>query len=252
MAFALRRISALLAALTYHSMVVRKASEVPECSGTETTNDLQSCAVCGVIENRAKEVGIAALDTASSTLSLMQFVEVSRTYTTVLSALLVFQPSTLVTLGSTKDLPTHDVNRATRRRYQQVPLGRGAFDDTKATLALESVAAPSSRADLDSALMRSRYYLALGAAGAVLRYMEQEHGSVLTAGSLDIQYRSLADRMQIDLAGVQALELIEPLTRDPGISKCNCSLFNRLKQTKTTAGMRLLRVSRDQLLEIEG
>ena len=223
-------------------MVVRKVSVAPSTPSNEVPSDLLSALICGVVENRAKEVGIAAVDLSNSTVSLMQFVEVSRTYTTVKGALHVLRPSLLVTLSSNRAVAAHDINKATRLMYQQVPLGRAAFDDTKAALTLEKLAATSIKANLDSALMRSRYYLALGAAGAVLQYIEQELGSVLTAGCLDLQFQSITDRMQIDLASIQALELIEPLAYSPGADKANRSLFNRLKYTKTVAGAQLLRV----------
>lgn len=201
--------------------------------------------VAGVIENRAKEVGVAALDLSASKLTLMQFAEVSRTYTTVLRALLLWQPSMLVTLTPSRDM--HDVNKATRAHYQQIPLGRGAFDDTKAALTLESLADHSSRRDLQSSLLHKRHYLAFGAAGAALQYVEQDHGEVFAAGSLAIEYRNISDHMHIDIGGIQALELIEPISAGSGTSKRNSSLFHRLRQTKTLAGARLLRVGKTPL-----
>jgi hypothetical protein len=49
-----------------------------------------------VIENRAKEVGLACLDMHSMRLTLCQFIEASRSYTGALILLEQLEPSVLV------------------------------------------------------------------------------------------------------------------------------------------------------------
>ena len=49
------------------------------------------------------------------------------------------------------------------------PLPRALFDDTKGLLLTSSCAAPEARPGLQEAALRSRMYLAFGAAGALLR-----------------------------------------------------------------------------------
>lgn len=196
--------------------------------------------MCGIIQNRAFEIGLASANLSTSTLTLMQFVEVSRTFTTALAAISLFDPAVVIILAS--DHFAYDVNRATRLLWQQVALRRAAFDDTKAALALDSLAAEGCKSQLQTPMLRKRYYLALGAAGAVLQYLAEDQGSTLLAGSLTVEFQGLEDRMQIDSTSVQALELIEPLARGPRTNKSNSSLLARLSHTKTKAGSRLLRV----------
>ena len=52
----------------------------PPLPGQES-NASETHVYCAVLENQAKEIGIAALDQSLSTLSLMQFVECSRCHT---------------------------------------------------------------------------------------------------------------------------------------------------------------------------
>ena len=53
---------------------------------------------------------------------------------------------------------------------------QACFDDTKGALELNHCASEASRADLEGAGLRSSHYLALGAAGALLHFLEQVTG----------------------------------------------------------------------------
>lgn len=75
--------------------------------------------VAAVVENRAAEVGIAMLSTDTMTLRLVQLVEMSRSYTNVLSLLTACKPAHLVTVASNQALNL-GVNRATRACFHQV------------------------------------------------------------------------------------------------------------------------------------
>lgn len=56
--------------------------------------------IAAVIENRAKEVGLACLDLHSMKLTLCQFIEASRSYTGALIMLEQFEPTELVVVAS--------------------------------------------------------------------------------------------------------------------------------------------------------
>lgn len=70
---------------------------------------------------------------------------------------------------------------------------------------VQSVASPGSDAPLDGA---RGCYLAFGAAGALLKYMQAEGGMALAAGALLVLPASSAAHMRIDAAGAEALELV--------------------------------------------
>jgi len=50
---------------------------------------------------------------------------------------------------------------------------QGSFDDTKGTLAVQQCATEQTRRGLEEATQRTAHYLALGAAGALLTYLQQ-------------------------------------------------------------------------------
>ena len=55
---------------------------------------------------------------------------------------------------------------------------QGSFDDTKGSLAVQQCATEQSRAELEEATQRTAHYLALGAAGALLAYLQQACAAV--------------------------------------------------------------------------
>ena len=74
------------------------------------------------IENRAKEVGLAALDTHRLQLHLVQFVETSRSYAQTLSLLRnVYPPQQLVVVSTTQHAFTSGLNKAIQT-FRQVHL----------------------------------------------------------------------------------------------------------------------------------
>jgi hypothetical protein len=50
---------------------------------------------------------------------------------------------------------------------------QASFDDTNGSLAVNRAASDTVKADLEGTILRNNYYLALGAAGAVLQHLEQ-------------------------------------------------------------------------------
>ena len=57
---------------------------------------------------------------------------------------------------------------------------QGAFDDTKGSLAVQQCATEGTRGELAEAAQRTAIYLALGAAGALLTYLQQAGFSLVT------------------------------------------------------------------------
>ena len=56
---------------------------------------------------------------------------------------------------------------------------QGAFDDTKGSLAVQQCATEETRGELAEAAQRTAIYLALGAAGALLTYLQQACSSLV-------------------------------------------------------------------------
>lgn len=144
-----------------------------------------------VIENRAKEVGVALLDVATLTLHLSQFIEPGRSYTTTVLCLDTYLPKELIVVSSThQDASAAGVNKATRA-FAQMRLARNLFDDTKGIMLVDGYAVTTgsgANSSVNSALQRS-HYLAFGAAGALLHYITHDKGLALSQRSLKVRHK---------------------------------------------------------------
>lgn len=77
-------------------------------------------------------------------------------------------------------------------------------------------------------------YLALGAAGALLKFMRENKSMVLAASCLHVKHALSTHHMHIDAASIEALELVQ---------STSSSLLNFLDGTRTRAGSQLLRAN---------
>jgi DNA mismatch repair ATPase MutS len=160
-----------------------------------------------VIENRAKEVGVAVLDLSTLTLHLTQFIEAGRSYTTTQLLLDACQPRQLVVVGSLHHevAGAAGVNQVTAAAWEQVHLARSVFDDTKGILAVQELtgwndmaqggsgssgagAAGSGSGPSGAAgrVLAKSHYLAFGAAGALLQHVRLHLGLAMAPRALQV------------------------------------------------------------------
>ena len=200
-------------------------------------------AVAAVIENRAREVGLAVLSPDTMTLYLLQFVEQTRHYAAVSSQLARFDPRVVVTVSSVQSEQMLGVNhRLSASSFDLTPQPRGCFDDTKALVKLEKLADAAGKEMLASSSPKHSIYLALGAASAVLQYVEEHLNTTFMQSSLSIVHMQLKNRVQIDTATAAALELVQPSGSRTARPKPSCSLYAWLNRTCTAAGAKMLKV----------
>eukprot|EP00258_Populus_trichocarpa_P033409 XP_024449428.1 DNA mismatch repair protein MSH4 [Populus trichocarpa] len=207
----------------------------------------KSSIVIGLIENRAKEVGMAAFDLRSASLHLSQYIETSSSYQNT-KTLLQFYDPVVVIVPPNKFAPDGmlGVSDLVDRFYasvKKVVLARGCFDDTKGAVLIKNLAATEPSAlGLDT--YYKQYYLCLAAAAATIKWIEAEKGVIVTNHSLLVTFNGSFDHMSIDATSVQNLEIIEPFHSTLlGTTSKKRSLFHMLKTTKTTGGTRLLRAN---------
>ncbi|KAG0569175.1 hypothetical protein KC19_6G071100 [Ceratodon purpureus] len=124
----------------------------------------------------------------------------------------------------------------------KVTLSRGCFDDTKGAILVQSLVLNET---LNTTLEASykEYYLCLGAAAALFRWIDHEKGITLANRSVEVTLNGSFDHMNIDGTSVRNLELVESLHIQVGPQKKRGCLFEMLKTTKTVGGTRLLRAS---------
>ncbi|GMJ06112.1 MUTS HOMOLOG 4, ARABIDOPSIS MUTS HOMOLOG 4, MUTS-like protein 4 [Hibiscus trionum] len=203
--------------------------------------------VISLIENRAKEVGMAAFDLRSASLHLSQYIETSSSYQNTKTLLHFYDPMVII-VPPNKLAPEGmvGVSELVDRFYasvKKVVMARGCFDDTKGAMLIKNLAArePSSLG-LDT--YYKQYYLCLASASAAIKWIEAEKGVIVTSHSLVVTFNGSFDHMNIDATSVQNLEIVEPLHSALwGTSNKKRSLFHMLKTTKTIGGTRLLRAN---------
>jgi len=153
----------------------------PEASGES------SCYVVAAIENRGKEIGVAAFDKQLLKLCLSQYIETSRTYTVTLTTLQRYPPVELLLVDEKTKSRAGGLTFATRSAFDQVLLPRSCFDDAAAEIQIERLAV-DGRDSLQR--NRGRFYLAIGAAGALLTYLQDSQSLVIRSSSLALEFFS--------------------------------------------------------------
>ncbi|XP_058190182.1 DNA mismatch repair protein MSH4 isoform X4 [Rhododendron vialii] len=176
----------------------------------------RSCFVIGLIENRAKGVGVAAFDLRSASLHLSQYIETSSSYQNTKTLLQFYDPMVIV-VPPNKFAPDGmvGVSILVDRFYssiKKVVMARGCFDDTKGAVLVKNIAAKEPSAlSLDT--YYKQYYLCLAAASATIKWTEAEKGVIITNHSLLVTFNGSFDHMNIDATRTRLLRanLLQPL-----------------------------------------
>lgn len=94
--------------------------------------------VIAIIENRAKEVGLAALDLRSASLHLSEYIETSSSYQNTRTLLHFYDPIVIIIppnkLASNSTAAVTELVDRFYGSVKKVVLARGCFDDTKVFL----------------------------------------------------------------------------------------------------------------------
>ncbi|KAI4315238.1 hypothetical protein L6164_028070 [Bauhinia variegata] len=202
--------------------------------------------VIGLIENRAKEVGLAAFDLRTASLHLSQYIETSSSYQNTNTLLHFYDPIVIIISPNKLASNSGGFTELVDRFYvsvKKVVLARCCFDDTKGAILIKNLAS-TEPSELGLDIYYKQYYLCLAAAAATIKWTEAEKGVIVTNHSLSVTFNGSFDHMNIDATSVQNLEIIEPFHSTLlGTSNKKRSLFHMLKTTKTIGGTRLLRAN---------
>ncbi|XP_059307762.1 DNA mismatch repair protein MSH4 isoform X2 [Lycium ferocissimum] len=213
----------------------------------EEDNGERSSFVIGLIENRAKEVGVAAFDLRSASLHLSQYIETSSSYQNTKTLLQFYEPMVIIVspnkLAADGMVGVSQLADRVCSSTRKVIMARGCFDDTRGAVLVKGLAAKEPSAlGLDS--YYKQYYLCMAAAAATIKWIEAEKGVIITNHSLLVTFNGSFDHMNIDSTSVQNLEIIEPMHSSLlGTNSKKRSLFHMLKTTRTIGGTRLLRAN---------
>ncbi|KAG1665887.1 hypothetical protein FOA52_005376 [Chlamydomonas sp. UWO 241] len=205
--------------------------------------------VAALIENVQREVGIAVFSPASCMITLVQYIEAGRSYSTTALMLATHDVGTAVLVASA----------AQRRAFAAGGLAvavdsmdthalpRRSFDDTRGLESIMACCTEESQAALSHAQVHASHYLALGAAGALLEHLSaaEAWGRAL-AGTMKVVVQGTDKHMLLDAGSVASLELVRPSCGPVRAGNGNGpprSLLELLHRTRTGCGSRLLRSS---------
>ncbi|KAG6635996.1 hypothetical protein CIPAW_11G081300 [Carya illinoinensis] len=176
----------------------------------------RSSFVVGLIENRAKEVGVAAFDLRLASLHLSQFIETSSSYQNTKTLLHFYDPLVIIVtpnkLAPDGMVGVSDLVDRFYATVKKVVMARGCFDDTKGAVLIKNLAAKEPSAlGLDS--YYKQYYLCLAAAAATIKWIEAEKGLIITNRSLSVTFNGSFDHMNIDATRTRLLRanILQPL-----------------------------------------
>ncbi|CDY59530.1 BnaCnng35120D [Brassica napus] len=207
----------------------------------------RSSFVAGLIENRAKEVGMAAFDLRSASLHLSQYIETSSSYQNTKTLLRFYDPCVIIVppnkLAADGMVGVSELVDRCYSTVRKVVFARGCFDDTKGAVLIQNLAAEEPLAlGLDT--YYKQHYLSLAAAAATIKWIEAEKGVIVTNHSLTVTFNGSFSHMNIDATSVENLEIIDPFHNSLlGTNNKKRSLFQMFKTTKTVGGTRLLRAN---------
>ena len=197
---------------------------------TSETRDGVVCVVA-VLENRAREVGLASLCLEAPALALAQSAE-SASFTNVLTLLQQHAPDVILTCTSaatSSQLLPLLTKLFSSTRFVALP--RSSFDDTRGRSTVRLVATDKEVARAGKAL-----YLAFAAADACVRFCADELQLLMLPDSLSVYHELSGRHVFIDAATVEHLELL----RGAGGAR---GLLGTFSKTVTKGGAQMLKAS---------
>eukprot|EP00955_Chlamydomonas_euryale_P056888 356594-Chlamydomonas_euryale.AAC.7 len=203
--------------------------------------------LAALIENTQREVGLALFNPATMTLTLAQFIEASRSYTTTLQMLEAHDVGTAVLVESAAQQRVFAAGGVAQAAQGLLlhHLPRKLFDDTRGLEMIMACCAQQSIEILSRAQVHASHYLALGAAGALLKHLSNvDSWGMPLPGTLTVGVQGTEKHMLLDAGSIASLEVVRSAVNNSiQVRRKPRSLLELLQHTRTTAGARLLRSS---------
>ncbi|KAK1939219.1 DNA mismatch repair protein MSH4 [Phytophthora citrophthora] len=203
--------------------------------------------IAAVAENRAREIGICAIDLASPYELLLWTVIDTHSYVDTISLLQAYQPVEILVVETAKSRKINDEisKRLAGSNCRILPLARKYFDQTKGAEDIKRVMA--NNVDINI----GRNYVSMASVACVIKYIEYIQGVYIAQNSMKVVLSPSTRKLLMDQATVTALELVQGTRgKDGSQSSSNIvlmiiivckSLCKMLNNTQTSAGNRLLR-----------
>ncbi|KAI9997223.1 hypothetical protein PInf_000659 [Phytophthora infestans] len=196
-------------------------------------NTRASFLIAAVAENRAREIGICAIDLVSPHELLLWTIIDSHSYVDTIALLKAYQPVEILVVETFKP---HKINEEISKRFtgsdcRIVPVARKYFDQTKGAEDIKRVMA--NNVDINI----GRNYVAMASVACIMKYIEYIQGVYIAESSMKVVLSPSTRKLLMDQATISSLELVQG-TRG---RKDNLSVYKMLNNAQTSAGNRLLR-----------
>ncbi|KAG3183172.1 DNA mismatch repair protein [Phytophthora cactorum] len=189
--------------------------------------------IVAVAENRAREIGICAIDLVAPYELLLWTVIDSHSYLDTVALLQAYQPVEILVVETSK---SRKINEEISKRFagsscRVVPLARKYFNQTKGAEDIKRVMA--NNVDINI----GRNYVAMASVACVMKYIEYIQGVYIAEKSMKVVLSPSTRKLLMDQATISSLELVQG-TRGRNDNQSLCKMLN---STQTSAGNRLLR-----------
>ncbi|KUF80021.1 MutS protein 4 [Phytophthora nicotianae] len=161
--------------------------------------------IAAVAENRAREIGICAIDLVSPYELLLWTVIDSHSYVDTVALLKAYQPVEVLVVETSKSGKVNEEisKRFTGSKCRVVPLARKYFDQTKGAEDIKRVMA--NNVDINI----GRNYVVMASVACVMKYIEYIQGVYIAEKSMKVVLSPSTRKLLMDQATVSSLELVQ-------------------------------------------
>ncbi|GJD05545.1 MutS protein homolog 4 [Galdieria sulphuraria] len=227
-----------------HSLPYQRRSRTDTKTGANNESNDEFVYIVSLIENKSKEVGIAAYNLKSFEVELRQFVD-NNTYWTTLSTLCVLNPVEILISSTSTGKSMHNalLLNPIIANVPMTTLDRKYFNDTQGMLYCEKLTVEKD--NLQDLIGRQvPRYLALAACSALIKYVENVQCCTFARGTLRLKFKDNEDTLLMDYETLQSLEIVSCNAKVCGIpNPQHSTVLRNLNFCKTRIGTRYLRKS---------
>ena len=209
----------------------KMSTPVPKSSIKKTPTSLKDSAyLLALIENRAREVGIACINLKSYEITLTQFVD-NCNYFHTLSILYSWDPIEIILSKTLENTPIHHQLNSHLQNFPLTFISRKFFDEVKGEELFISSLQKVYEQDVE------KKYVGMAALSGLIFYIESTQNILIYRGRLKITLIHLKDFLVLDFYSIKTLEIV--LSLENSRKESLAGLFD----CKTQAGARMLRAS---------
>ncbi|CAG9322802.1 unnamed protein product [Blepharisma stoltei] len=205
-------------------------SERPSSSRKTPITPGDAPCIVSLIENRAREVGLACINMKNFQIIITQFVD-NQTYINTLSTLYAWDPIELIMCKTAQESALKSRISEQMKEITITLVPRKCFDETKGGEIYSHSASKINEVDIEIK------YVSMAALSALIDYIESSQNIMIYRETLKVTFSHLDSLLVIDFSTAKSLELV--VTLEGSTKESLAGLF----ECKTQPGLRMLRAN---------